>query len=190
MSTPAKGSYAELGLEIGQLVDKKNAAYGDSHAKSAAFLRLLYPNGITPENYEHALAIIRVFDKLSRLATNNDPFGENPWQDIAGYSMLALRRSPAAPRQAKQARPRWKVAGAALVALAAFLAATLLLSGCTVGHVTAEHNLCVSLGAGSCSYDAGSTDVRGQFISAEIAQAMAGIADGLAKLWRSIIGLP
>ena len=31
------------------------------------------------------LAITRVVDKLFRIANRKDAFGENPWQDIAGY---------------------------------------------------------------------------------------------------------
>lgn len=71
----------------------------------------------------------------------------------------------------------------------------IVLGGCTVGYVSRNENLCISLGAGSCSYDAGSqatpagsTDVRGQFISAEIAQAVAGIVDGFVRLG-AMVGL-
>ena len=34
------------------------------------------------------LAITRVVDKLFRIANKKDAFGENPWQDIAGYGIL------------------------------------------------------------------------------------------------------
>ena len=73
------------------MVDEKNAAYGDSFAKAGDFLRLLWPNGIQPDQYQDLLAIVRVFDKLKRIATANDPTGENPWQDILGYALLALK---------------------------------------------------------------------------------------------------
>lgn len=81
-------SFAELGKEIGALVDAKNAAYGDSYAKCGEFLTLLYPNGIAPAEYGNALAIVRVFDKLMRLATDPTAFEESPWKDIAGYALL------------------------------------------------------------------------------------------------------
>ena len=34
------------------------------------------------------LAVTRVVDKLFRIANRRDAFGENPWQDIAGYGIL------------------------------------------------------------------------------------------------------
>lgn len=84
------GHFAALALRIGELVDAKNRAYGSAFAKAGDFLRLLYPNGIEPAQYTDALCIVRVFDKLVRIATDKDAFGESPWQDIAGYGLLGL----------------------------------------------------------------------------------------------------
>jgi len=36
------------------------------------------------------LAITRVLDKLFRLATRKDAFGESPWNDICGYAILGI----------------------------------------------------------------------------------------------------
>jgi len=80
--------FEEIAAEVGRLVTEKNAAYGDSFAKCGDFLRLLYPLGIQPEQYEDALAVVRVFDKLMRIATDKDALGESPWRDIAGYGVL------------------------------------------------------------------------------------------------------
>ena len=80
--------YVAMGTAIGALVQEKNAAYGDSFACSGEFLRLLYPNGIAPEQYLDALGVVRVFDKLKRIATDKDALGETPWRDIAGYGLL------------------------------------------------------------------------------------------------------
>ncbi|HOS77543.1 MAG TPA: hypothetical protein PLL15_05830 [Syntrophales bacterium] len=84
------GKHERVGCEIGALVDRKNAAYGDSFAKAGAFLSLIYPHGIAPDQYPDALGLVRVFDKMMRIATNRDrdPFGEDPWEDIAGYAIL------------------------------------------------------------------------------------------------------
>lgn len=84
------GIYEQLGQQVGQLVDEKNAAYGSSFAESHKILSVLYPNGISPEQYTDALAIIRVIDKLFRIATSKDAFGETPWADIAGYAILGI----------------------------------------------------------------------------------------------------
>ncbi|MDU0200147.1 hypothetical protein ACYEXS_19585 [Paenibacillus sp. MAH-36] len=80
--------YSELGLKIGELVDEKQAAYGDAFSKCGEFLKLLYPKGIEPDKYIDALCLVRVFDKLMRIATDKDALGESPYRDIAGYGLL------------------------------------------------------------------------------------------------------
>jgi hypothetical protein len=92
-------SFAELGLAVGQLVERKNRAYGDSFRKSGAFLRLLYPNGIQPEQYDDALLLVRIFDKQMRIATAKGAFDESPYEDIAGYGLLGLDKDRAGGRQ-------------------------------------------------------------------------------------------
>ena len=73
---------------IGKLVEEKNAAYGDSFLKSEQIVKILYPNGVKPEQYTDMLGMVRVIDKLFRLANDKDAFGESPWKDIAGYALL------------------------------------------------------------------------------------------------------
>jgi len=81
-------SYAEIGEEIGKLVQEKQEAYGDAHGKAAKVIEALYPDGIPVSAYTKALTIIRICDKLFRVATDNDPMGESPFRDIAGYGIL------------------------------------------------------------------------------------------------------
>jgi len=80
--------YIQTGTEIGELVNRKNKAYGDSFSKCEQILKVLYPNGIQIEQFTDALAIVRVIDKLFRIATKKDALGESPWMDIAGYGIL------------------------------------------------------------------------------------------------------
>ena len=87
-----EGRYAALGLELGKLVDEKNRAYGASFSKSGAVMRILYPSGIQPEQYDDALAVVRIIDKLFRVASKKDAFGESPGLDIAGYGLLMANR--------------------------------------------------------------------------------------------------
>lgn len=82
------GIYEQTGQKIGQLVDEKNAAYGDAFHKCGEFLKILHPDGVKPEQYTDMLAIMRIFDKMMRIANKKNAFGENPWQDIAGYGIL------------------------------------------------------------------------------------------------------
>jgi len=80
--------FKEKGLEIGSLVEEKNKAYGDAFAKTEQIIKVLYPNGIRPEQYRDLLGICRVLDKMFRIANNKDAFAESPWKDIAGYGIL------------------------------------------------------------------------------------------------------
>ena len=80
--------HEDTGKRIGKLVDKKNKAYGDAFKKSKDILKILYPTGIPVEQYGDILAIVRIVDKLFRIATDKDGLNENPWEDIAGYGIL------------------------------------------------------------------------------------------------------
>jgi hypothetical protein len=84
------GKYADLAEKIGKLVDDKNAAYGSSFDQAGDFLKLLYPNGIPVDSYTDMLCVVRIFDKLKRIATRKDAFGESPYGDIVGYGLLGL----------------------------------------------------------------------------------------------------
>jgi hypothetical protein len=84
--------FTKKGEDIGNLVFKKNTAYGDSFNSASKILQILYPVGIAVDDYANVLAIVRVLDKLSRIATDGNAFGENPWEDIAGYAILASVR--------------------------------------------------------------------------------------------------
>ena len=84
--------FAKLGMQVGDLVERKNQAYGDSFSTAGDALRILYPNGVAAAQLDDALVLARVWDKLSRVARANDPSGESPWLDIAGYALLALNR--------------------------------------------------------------------------------------------------
>jgi hypothetical protein len=96
-------SYKELGTEIGKLVEEKQAAYGNSFDMSADFLKLLWPDGVPVESYGDMLCVIRIFDKLKRIATNKGWNGESPYKDLCGYGLLGLRKDMVANE--KQIRP-------------------------------------------------------------------------------------
>lgn len=87
-----RGTYEILGQTIGRLVDSKNKAYGNAFDEAGKFLALLYPNGISIHQYGDALCLVRIFDKMKRIATDADAFGESPYDDITGYGMLGSNR--------------------------------------------------------------------------------------------------
>ena len=97
-----KRRFEEIGKTIGALVEEKNIAYGDSFSRSQEIIKILYPDGVKPEQYTDMLAITRVIDKLFRIATKKDAFGESPWKDICGYSILGIANDEKASVEAKK----------------------------------------------------------------------------------------
>lgn len=85
-------TFEEIGSQIGLLVAEKNAAYGDAFSKTGDFLKLLYPNGIRPDQYGDALCLVRIFDKQMRIANKKEAFGESPYRDIVGYGILGVAK--------------------------------------------------------------------------------------------------
>lgn len=82
--------FVKIGQEIGNVVTSKNIAYGDSFSKSNEILKILFPDGVSPDKYRDLLTITRIIDKLFRIANQKDAFGESPYRDIAGYSILGI----------------------------------------------------------------------------------------------------
>lgn len=86
-------NYESIAEEIAGLVTEKEKAYGSSFSKSGAVLALLFPNGVPPDKLHVCLFIARIVDKLFRMATDPNAFGESPAQDIVGYGLLEVARS-------------------------------------------------------------------------------------------------
>jgi len=85
--------YEEIGAKVGKLVDEKQAAYGDSFGHAHKVLEILYPDGIETRQYTDMLTVVRILDKLFRIANQKDAFGESPYMDIAGYGLLGTAMS-------------------------------------------------------------------------------------------------
>lgn len=85
-------TYEERGRELGALVESKQKQYGDSAGRAGKILEIYYPNGIKPYQYDDALLMVRILDKLSRIAQRGadgkDLGGESPYKDLGGYSLL------------------------------------------------------------------------------------------------------
>lgn len=93
------GAFSTLGASVGALVDGKQRQYGDSFGRAGEVLRVLYPAGIASHQFDDALAVVRVVDKLFRIAQRGadgrDLGGESPWRDVAGYGLLGAARDEA-----------------------------------------------------------------------------------------------
>jgi hypothetical protein len=84
--------FEKIASDLSTILSMKNEAYGNAFDKTTQILTLLYPNGIKVAQFKDVHVIVRMLDKLSRIARDNDPMGESPYMDIAGYSILALAR--------------------------------------------------------------------------------------------------
>jgi hypothetical protein len=88
--------YANIALSLGVLLNEKQAAYGNAFGNMGEIFNILYPEGISPHQYEDILTIARIMDKIFRIANlpknKKDLMGEEPWKDIAGYALLALSK--------------------------------------------------------------------------------------------------
>ncbi len=81
--------WTKLGIEIGGLVNEKELQYGSAYKRCGEFVKLLYPEGVSIDEYAYMLACVRIFDKMCRIASpNRDKEAENPFRDIAGYGLL------------------------------------------------------------------------------------------------------
>ena len=88
--TSTEEFYTQVAAEIGSLLATKEEAYGCSYATTPQILEILFPYGVAVKDYEKLLYITRVIDKLNRIANNDNT--EDPYQDICGYSLLAMRQ--------------------------------------------------------------------------------------------------
>lgn len=91
--------YVNIAKSIGELTAEKNDAYGDSFGQACRILEVLYPQGVQPNQFKDMLAVVRVIDKLFRIANKKDAFGESPWKDICGYALLGIANDHAAKEE-------------------------------------------------------------------------------------------
>ena len=80
--------FQAIARQVAEIVFTKNKVYGNSFEESGKIMNTLYPLGVKSGEMVDMLAIVRIIDKLFRIATDKHALGENPWQDIAGYATL------------------------------------------------------------------------------------------------------
>jgi hypothetical protein len=74
---------------LGELLRKKNAAYGDSFANVPKILAIMFPQ-IPEPTLRLVLLFARYLDKIARRAATPNAFGEDEVLDFAGYGVLDL----------------------------------------------------------------------------------------------------
>ena len=82
--------YVGVAANIGALAEGKLAAHGDTIGNTGKILRLLYPNGINPEQYDDMLTISRILERLCCVATDDQALGEALFTDIAEAGILGI----------------------------------------------------------------------------------------------------
>lgn len=80
-------TFREIAEQIGLLVTEKDAAYGSAVQTAPKMLALLWPEGVPPTAYQDMTLLVRIWDKMMRIANKKDAFGESPYRDISGYGI-------------------------------------------------------------------------------------------------------
>jgi hypothetical protein len=89
--SPEGVEFSEIADELATMLAVKNRKYGDSYAKMAHVLPLFYPNGVPADGLLDAVFILRIVDKLMRIASDQRDDEEDPLLDLCGYGILRLR---------------------------------------------------------------------------------------------------
>jgi len=80
-----------ISLDVASIVKEKNREYGSAFQKVSHILSILFPNGIPTNKYHDVAILIRVLDKVCRIASANDKdVKKDAWLDLTGYGLLRL----------------------------------------------------------------------------------------------------
>jgi len=80
-----------ISRDVVSIVKEKNREYGSAFQKVSHILSILFPNGIPTNKYHDVAILIRVLDKICRIASANDKdVKKDAWLDITGYGLLRL----------------------------------------------------------------------------------------------------
>ena len=86
-----ENSVRSIACDIAIVVEEKNREYGSAFQKVSHILSILFPNGIPTNKYHDVAILIRVLDKICRIASANDKdVKKDAWLDLTGYGLLRL----------------------------------------------------------------------------------------------------
>lgn len=88
--------------DLAPFLIKKDLAYGDATRKIIRCLKEIFADGISHDQIGNVYFMIQILNKFCRIATDNDPFGENPWLDTCGYGTLAASNFELVKSRAKK----------------------------------------------------------------------------------------
>ena len=72
--------------------EKKEAEYGNSYMKVANMLEILYPNGISIDNFNDFLSISKILEKIARLSSDGNVNNLDIYRDVAGYALIGIMK--------------------------------------------------------------------------------------------------
>jgi len=80
-----------VACDVVVVVEEKNREYGSAFQKVSEILSILFPNGIPTSKYHDVAILVRVLDKICRIANANDKGArKDAWLDLTGYGLLRL----------------------------------------------------------------------------------------------------
>lgn len=82
--------YHTIAEGVAELVLQKQKEYGNGVLRSNRMMLQLFPDGIPAAKYRDAFTLVRLMDKISKIAADENSATGEPWRDIAAYSLLTL----------------------------------------------------------------------------------------------------
>lgn len=86
-------NFIERGQKIGATVEAKSKQYAGTTEVAAGMMLCLFPEGIPTEKMGSALLLVRICDKMGRIAQGDGTGDEDAWGDIAGYGLIGQKHN-------------------------------------------------------------------------------------------------
>lgn len=81
--------FFDVGEKLVTKVAQKNNDYGSAFEQIEEILKVLYPNGVPVHQYGNMSLLVRMLDKVCRLANEREKFyNEDSWDDLIGYCFV------------------------------------------------------------------------------------------------------
>ena len=81
-------SFRAVAEEVAAEVEEKDRRYGRAVLRGVEVLKILYPEGVRPDQYADAFLTLRLFEKRSRIASAQDDDLEDARRDSLGYCLV------------------------------------------------------------------------------------------------------
>jgi hypothetical protein len=79
--------FKEKALEVAEMLERKSEEYDAPYDSDNEFLKIMYPDGVPPNQYSNMVLCLRLYDTLKKLTKTGDT---KYIEYIAGYGILAM----------------------------------------------------------------------------------------------------